>query len=167
MSEPPLQHSNSDDDWGQYETEAESDASSHVDISVPKPHIEDPSKSTEDLLKESTTADGRQGTRGADESAAGDTLATLSGNGAELLEKMHKSPEPIPTLKHQQSSNQNKKSSTPVLKGTNNNQSNGGLRGSMHSSPSFKELEMAIGQQLAMGISSEVSSNNCEGVLLG
>ena len=58
MSEPALQHSHLDDDWGQYETEAEPDVSNHVDITVSKSHIQDPSKSTEDLLKESTTADG-------------------------------------------------------------------------------------------------------------
>ena len=158
MSEPPLQHSNSDDGWGQYDTEAETDVNNQDDTPVSKPRIGDPSTSTEDLLKESTKSDDVHGTSTV-ENAASKVPPTLSKSEAELFEKMHKSPEPIPSTKQQHSYNQNKKSSSPS-KGMSNNHSSGGLRGGMHSSPSFKELEMAIGQQLALGMSSEFSSNN-------
>lgn len=157
MSEPPP-----DDDWGQYDTEVEPGTSNDGDIPTPKPEMEGPSKSTEDLLKESTKTDDKR--TAAVDIATSKVISTLSKSEAELYEKMHKSPEPIPTSKQQQHqqnyNNNNKKTYSPSSKGINANQSSGGLRGGMHSSPSFKELEMAIGQQLALGMTSEYSSNN-------
>ena len=168
-----LVHSDSaDNDWGQYdcEVEVDGDVKSEMDHTITSTEggrvnedgrsgksMNPSSSSTEDLLKDAAAAVSN------DVEENPPAPPPLSTSEVELFEKMNRSPEPIPVK-----SQQNKRHTASSPKGNNQNHNSagqGGMRGGMHSSPSFKELEMAIGQQLALGLSYDgISSGNLENI---